>query len=506
METGNIIELRDIMKEFAGVRALDHVSIDIRPGRVHALVGENGAGKSTLMKILNGMYQPNEGKIFLAGEEVKVANPIDARSKGIAMIYQELNYISELSIEENVFMGRFPDGRIPGTVNWKEVRRKTKEFLESEGLHYDPAMKIKELSVSEIQMLEIMKAISFDAKVIIMDEPTSAITDREVELLFERIAALKKKGIAIIYISHKMDEIFRISDDITVLRDGKVVSSGEASDYTTELLITQMVGREIRNIYPKEPAEIGAPLLCLEKLSAGKAFHDIDLEVRAGEILGIAGLVGAGRTELARAIVGLDPITGGRILLNGKEVHNRTVREAMENRIVMVSEDRREFGIIGCRDLMENATLADNCTGKGIIAGRREQRERAKEQMMALNVKAPSFQTKIENLSGGNQQKVVLAKWLMVNAKVLILDEPTRGIDVGAKYEIYKIICNLAQHGCAIIMISSEIPELMGIADRIKVMCHGSISPEIERKDFSQERIMRYAVGGFADENAEKTG
>lgn len=502
MGTDYIIELKDITKDFAGVRALDHVSLNIRPGKVHALVGENGAGKSTLMKILNGSYQPGSGQIFLKGEEIKVANPNEARNKGIAMIYQELNYISELSIEENIFMGRFPNGKLPGTVNWKEVRRRTKELLKSEQLNYDPAMKIKELSVSEIQMLEIMKAISFEAKVIIMDEPTSAITNKEVDMLFERIRMLKEKGIAVIYISHKMDEIFRISDDISVLRDGKLVSSGSAADYTTELLITQMVGREIRNIYPKESAQIGDVLLRVEDFSAGRAFRNIDLEVRRGEILGIAGLVGAGRTELARAIVGLDRRDGGRLYIDGKELRTANVCDTMKNHIVMVSEDRREYGIIGCRDLLENATLADNCARRGLIAGTRGQYDRAKDQMQSLNVKAPSLQARIENLSGGNQQKVVLAKWLMVNADVLILDEPTRGIDVGAKHEIYKIICKLAQKGCAIIMISSEIPELMGIADRIKVMYHGSISPEIERENFSQELIMRYAIGGFTDEKA----
>jgi inositol transport system ATP-binding protein len=499
MDFEYVVELKNIIKDFSGVRALDDVSFGIRPGKVHALVGENGAGKSTLMKILNGMYKPNAGQIVIAGKETIIANPIDARGKGISMIYQELNYVSELSIEENIFMGRFPTGKIKGTVNWKEVRKQTKDFLQREGLSYDPSMKIKNLSVSEIQMLEIIKAVSFDAKVIIMDEPTSSITAQEVDVLFERIHELKKRGIGIVYISHKMDEIFRIADDITVLRDGKVISSGHATDYTVETLISQMVGREINNIYPKIAVELGDTLLQIKKLSSQGLFQDIDLTVHKGEILGIAGLVGAGRTELARSIIGLDPITSGEIILNGNVIEPKSVCYMMKNGIIMVSEDRREYGIIGCRNIIENATLADNCATKGLIAGKKSQIAKVKELIKSLNVKTPSLDINVENLSGGNQQKVVLAKWLMLNAKVLILDEPTRGIDVGAKYEIYKIVCNLAKNGCAIIMISSEIPELLGMADTIKVMCRGHISCSISKKEFSQELIMKYAVGGIKE-------
>lgn len=493
----NWIELRNITKDFSGVRALDKVSIKILPGRVHTLVGENGAGKSTLMKILNGLYKPNEGTILIGGEEAVIHSPIDARKKGIAMIYQELNYISELSLEENIFMGRFPSGKIKGTVDWKQVRKDTLALFAQEGLNYDPAMKIKHLSVSEIQMLEILKAISCDAKVIIMDEPTSSITTREVETLFEHIQQLKQRGIAIVYISHKMEEVFRISDDITVLRDGKVVDSGPAGQFDIHSLIAKMVGRELKEIYPKVQAEAGKTVLELKHLSSSGVFKDIDLTIRQGEILGLAGLVGAGRTELARAIAGLDGFTSGEIYLEGERITPGNVRDAMQKGIVMVSEDRREYGIIGCRDILENATLADNAVSRGLLANRRPQVERAKNNIRRMKVKAPSLDILIENLSGGNQQKVVLAKWLMLNAKVLILDEPTRGIDVGAKYEIYKIICELAQQGYAILMISSEIPELMGMADRIQVMCRGRISPEIQRDAFSQELIMQYAVGGI---------
>lgn len=494
------IELRDIVKDFSGVRALDHVTIRIRPGTVHTLVGENGAGKSTLMKILNGLYKPNSGSIFLDGKETVIKDPIDARGKGIAMIYQELNYIPDLSIEENIFMGRFPDGRMKSMVNWKSVRKQAKEFLRKEGLNYDPAMKIKELSVSEIQMLEIIKAISFNASVVIMDEPTSAITTREVEMLFEKIEDMKKRGISIIYISHKMDEIFRISDDITVIRDGKTISTGPASDYTRDLLISQMVGREIKNVYPKTEVPIGEEVLRLEHLESDGLFEDINMTIRKGEIVGVAGLVGAGRTELASVLSGHIPATGGRILLGGEEIHIKNISSAIRQGIIMLSEDRRKYGIVGCRDVLDNVTMADNCVNKDFFAQSKRQIERAKALIKKLNVKTPSLKMEIQNLSGGNQQKVVLAKWLMLDTKVLILDEPTRGIDVGAKYEIYKIICDLAKEGCAIILISSEIPELIGMADRMYVMCKGHITGRLERNEFSQEAVMRYAIGGVTNE------
>lgn len=490
------IELRDITKDFSGVRALDHVTIKIRPGTVHTLVGENGAGKSTLMKILNGLYKPNGGSIFLDGEEVQIKDPIDAREKGIAMIYQELNYIPDLSIEENIFMGRFPGGKWKSLVNWKEVRRQASEFLEQEGLHYKPSMKIKELSVSEIQMLEIIKAISFNASVVIMDEPTSAITTREVEMLFEKIEDMKRRGISIIYISHKMDEIFRISDDITVIRDGKTISSGPAGNYTKDTLIAEMVGREIKNIYPKETVSIGREVLRLEGLGSDGLFEDVNMTVHAGEIVGLSGLVGAGRTELASVLSGHLPATEGKIFLEGKEISVKSISSAIRQGIIMLSEDRRTYGIVGCLSVLDNAIMAENCINREFFAGSRRQVEQAKGLIQKLNVKTPSLEMQIENLSGGNQQKVVLAKWLMLDTKVLILDEPTRGIDVGAKYEIYKIIGNLAKEGCAVILISSEIPELMGMADCMYVMCKGRITGRLEREEFSQELTMKYAIGG----------
>ncbi|MBU9742242.1 sugar ABC transporter ATP-binding protein [Lachnospiraceae bacterium ASD3451] len=496
MESSYKIELRNITKDFAGVRALDDVSIQVRPGTVHTLVGENGAGKSTLMKVLNGLYIPNKGTILIDGKETVFRNPIDARNKGIAMIYQELNYFSELSIEENIFMGKYPDGISRWNINWKKVRNRTLELLKSEGLDYDPSMKIKNLSVSEIQMLEIVKAISFNASVVIMDEPTSAITLKETELLFQKIEDMKKRGISILYISHKMDEIFKISDDITVLRDGKTISSGAASDYTTDSLISQMVGRTISNVYPKETVPIGEEILRVEHLSSDGLFEDINLTLHKGEIVGLAGLVGAGRTELARVLAGFDPISSGKVMLDGKTIRIRGIDSSIRQGIIMLSEDRREYGIVGVRDILENTTLADHCVNKDKFAGSKKQVSRARKLIQDLNVKTPGLDVEIQNLSGGNQQKVVLAKWLMLDTKVMILDEPTRGIDVGAKYEIYKIIINLAKQGCAIILISSEIPELIGMADRMYVMCKGRITGRLERSEFSQELTMKYAVGG----------
>lgn len=490
------IELREITKDFSGVRALDHMTVRIRPGTVHALVGENGAGKSTLMKILNGLYKPNGGEIYIDGTPVQIKDPIDAREKGIAMIYQELNYIPDLTIEENIFMGRFPNGKAGCFVDWKKVRKLATEFLNEQKLDYDPAMLIKHLSVSEIQMLEIIKAVSFNASVVIMDEPTSAITNREVDRLFEKIEEMKKRGISIVYISHKMDEIFRIADDITVIRDGKGISTGPASDYTQDKLISQMVGREIKNLYPKEETTIGAEVLRVEDLSSEGLFENIGLSIRQGEVVGLAGLVGAGRTELASALSGHLPVTGGKILLNGKEITIKGIPSAIEQGIIMVSEDRRKYGIVGCLDVLDNTILADHCVNKDLFAGSKRQIKRAKGLIQKLNVKTPSLNTQIQNLSGGNQQKVVLSKWLMLDTKVLILDEPTRGIDVGAKYEIYKIIGELAKEGCAILVISSEIPELMGIADRVYVMSKGHMKGQLDRNEFSQEEIMRLAIGG----------
>lgn len=494
---GDDIKLRvsKIEKSFPGVKALDKIDFTVRKGTVHALCGENGAGKSTLMKIINGIYKPDAGEIFVDEKSVKIKDPIMARSLGIAMIAQELNYVPEMSVEENIFLGRLPvDGM--GRVKWREVREKTEKLLKEEHLPYKATDKLKTLTTSDIQMLEIMKAISNDASIVVMDEPTSSITQKEVELLFKKIELLKAKGCAIVYISHKMDEVFRIADDITVFRDGTVVKSMRAEDTNIDEVIALMVGRRMENVYPKEDIEIGEPLLEVKDLKSGQLFEDVTFHVGKGEIVGFAGLVGAGRTEVMRCLFGLDPIDGGTVKVHGKEIKIKRVADATKAGMVMLSEDRRRYGIIPMRSVRENASLA--ALEKFFYGGRSHKKE--EEAMVAkyfdkMSVKTPSQETPIQSLSGGNQQKVLLAKWMMRDPEVLILDEPTRGIDVGAKFEIYKLMTEVAQAGKAVVMVSSELPELIGMCDRIYVMNQGHIAGELKREDFSQEAIMVYATG-----------
>ena len=490
------IELRGISKSFPGVKALDGVNFAVRKGTVHCLCGENGAGKSTLMKVINGLYKQDTGEILIDGKPVEIRDPIQAREYGIAMIAQELNYIPEMSIEENVFLGRLPVKRF-GKIDWKEVRSETLRFLEQEGLPYKPDQKLKTLTVSDIQMLEIIKAISYNAQIVIMDEPTSAITNREVEILFQKIAELKERGVSIIYISHKMEEVFRIADDITVLRDGTVVGTKPASELTLDRVIAMMVGREMTNAYPKESVPIGEPIFEVEGLACKGVFKDISFNVRRGEIVGFAGLMGAGRTETMRAIFGLDPYDEGVIRIHGKEVKIRKPADAIANSLVMLSEDRRRYGIIPIRSVMENASISS--LDKFFYAGhahRQQERETVQKYFGRMNVKTPSLETLIQALSGGNQQKVLLAKWMLREPEILILDEPTRGIDVGAKFEIYKLMTELVEEGKTIVMVSSELPELIGMCDRIYVMNKGKITGCLENpEEFTQELIMRYATG-----------
>jgi len=487
------LELKGICKSFPGVKALDNVNIALRQGTVHAVMGENGAGKSTLMKIINGLYHRDAGEVLLDGKEVHFASPLESAEAGIAMIYQELNYFPELTIEENVLMGKQPSKF--GIVNWRKLRKEVKKIFKDNELDYNPEMKIKELSVSNIQMLEITKAVAFQAKVIIMDEPTSSISNKEVDALFETIEKLTKQGISILYISHKMEEIFRIADDITVIRDGQSIISGAASEFTEDTLIAHMVGRPIENIYPKEECEKGDIVFEVKNFKSTDTFDNINLQVRRGEIVGMAGLVGAGRTEVARAIFGLDSYTSGEILLNGKEVVVKSVSDAVKNRILMVSEDRKKEGIIGVRSIRENIALANLRVRKGVFLKLREEEKEAQKMSEMLGVRSAGIETQLQSLSGGNQQKVILARWLLLDSDVMILDEPTRGIDVGAKLEIYSIMMRLVKEkGMSIIMISSELPELIGMCDRIYVMNKGLITGSVERPEFSQEAIMRLAT------------
>ncbi|MDF2614436.1 MAG: D-xylose transporter ATP-binding protein [Clostridia bacterium] len=490
------LELRNIEKSFPGVKALGNVNFSVKKGTVHVLCGENGAGKSTLMKIINGIYQPDQGQILINGKEVKINNPIEARKYGISMIFQELNYIPEITVEQSMFLGNEPTNKF-GKIDWKKIRSETVRLLEQEKLHYHPTTQLKDLTISDIQMLEILKAVSYGSDIIIMDEPTSAITRNEVEILFGKIAELKAKGVCIIYISHKMEEIFRIADEITILRDGVMIDTKPTNELNIDKVIALMVGREMSNIYPKEEVAIGETVLEVKGLTNNSVFSDVSFDVKKGEIIGFAGLMGAGRSEVARAIFGLDEFNQGQILIKGKEVKVNKVIDSINHGMVMLSEDRKRYGIIGVRGVRENVALSK--LERFIYKGRlhiKDENTTVSGICKRMNVKTPSLETSIDSLSGGNQQKVMLARWMLCEPDILILDEPTRGIDVGAKYEIYKLITELVKEGRSIIMISSELPELIGMCDRIYVMAGGKITGELENREFTQENIMKLATKG----------
>ncbi len=486
------LQLTGISKSFPGVKALDGVDIDLKKGTVHAVVGENGAGKSTLMKIINGLYKRDGGKVLLDGNEVHFSGPMESSAAGIAMIYQELNFFPELTISENIYMKRQP-GKA-GWIKWREMNQAAEKLLRDNNLDFDPKAKMKELSIANIQMIEIVKAVAFNAEVIIMDEPTSSISDKEVAQLFHTIERLKNQGISFLYISHKMEEIFKIADDVTVIRDGQTVISGSVSEFTEDSIIAHMVGRSIENIYPKEEVPIGHTVFEAKNLCTAGMFQQVSLQVKKGEIVGMAGLVGAGRSEVCRAIFGLDKLDSGEIVLAGKTYKPKDVTHAVRNKLLMITEDRKKEGIIGIRSCRENITLTKHHVTKGAFIDLKDEIKEAEKMSEMLKVRFAGIETPIGSLSGGNQQKVLLARWLMLESDLLILDEPTRGIDVGAKLEIYNIIIDLAKKGYAIIMISSELPELLGMCDRIYVMRQGSVTGCVDRKDFSQEQIMQLAV------------
>lgn len=487
-----ILEMKDIVKEFPGVRALKGVELKVRPGKVHTLMGENGAGKSTLMKCLIGIHPPTSGQIIYKGQEVHFKTTLEAMNAGISMIHQELSPVPERSVCDNVWLGREPRKGL--IVDHKKMRKDCVELFQKLGLDVDPDAKMKDLTVAKMQMVEIAKAVSYDSQVVIMDEPTSSLTETEVEHLFRIIEDLKKKNVAIIYISHKMDEIFRISDDITIYRDGEYIASDSAENLTVDKLITLMVGREVNEMFPKVECPIGETILKVENLSAGRAVKNISFELRRGEILGMAGLVGAGRTETAEAIFGMRTITGGKIYKDGKELTIKSPEQAIENKIALLTEDRRGNGIVGLLSIKDNTVLA-SLKSYGFPLNHSKMRVDTAEYIKKLNTKTPTMDTPIKNLSGGNQQKVLVGRWLLTDPDILIVDEPTRGIDVGAKAEIHSLITKLAGEGKAIIMISSELPEVMGMADRILVMHEGTMTGIIDRKDATGELIMQYATG-----------
>lgn len=487
-----LLEMRNISKSFPGVKALDDVQLQIEQGTVHAVMGENGAGKSTLMKVLFGQYTPDAGEIFLEGQSVSFKSVKDAVNHGISMIYQELSPINELSIAENIFLGRYP--KRGGIIDWNKMYTSSQEILSSWGLKYDAKLKMKTLKTADIQMIEIIKAISFNAKLVIMDEPSSSISQKDVEKLFDFIRTLKQKGITTIIITHKLDEVFTIADQVTVLRDGKYIGTDLISNLDRTQLIKMMVGREMNNVFPKKNTTFGESLFEVKNINNGSKVQDISFTLHQGEILGFAGIVGAGRTETMRSIFGLDTYESGEILIEGKKINVKRPREAIINNIVMATENRKDDGLVLCRNVEENIMLPSlHRVSKHGILNLSKLQKSASEAVEKLSVKISSLENLANFLSGGNQQKLILCKWLLMNPKVLILDEPTRGIDVGAKWEIYNIMIDLAKQGVGIILISSEMEEIINMSDRIIVMCEGHINGCLKKDEATQEKIMDLA-------------
>ena len=515
-DTKYVLEATEITKTFPGVKALDKVSLRVRPGTVHALMGENGAGKSTLMKCIYGIYSPDEGNIRVGDEETQIHNPRMAMDLGISMIHQELHPVRPQTVAENIFLGRIPYKKTAG-IRWVDKEKlvsDTQKVFDRLGLDIDPKQKVEELSTSYCQLIEIARAVSFGAKIIIMDEPTSSLTETETEILFRIIKQLKEENVAIIYISHKIDEILQISDEITIMRDGQLVGTWPAGEMTTDLIVSRMVGREMSDRFtPRSHKPEEEELLRVEGLTSANphSFQDVSFSVRKGEIFGIGGLVGSQRSELMEAIFGLRQIEDGKIYIKGKEVHIRRPFDAVRNKMALLTEDRRKTGNIGPASITDNTLVVEQNVnprrywrhGLPFIDYAKRNSD-AQKYVDKLSVKTPSLKTQIQTLSGGNQQKVLLGRWLLSEPDILILDEPTRGIDVGAKYEIYELMEEMARDGKCVIMISSEMPELIGMSDRIMVMCEGHKSGILEGNEIQEERIMLLASTYKADEAGEQ--
>lgn len=485
-----ILEMKNITKVFPGVKALDDVTLKVRAGTVHSLMGENGAGKSTLMKCLFGIYTPDRGEVILENKRVDFASPAEALKNHVSMVHQELNQVLDRSVMENVWLGRFP---MKGCfVDHLKMYEDTKKIFDEFDINVDPAVKTGKLQVAQRQMIEIAKAVSYDAKVIAMDEPTSSLTENEVEHLFSIIDKLKQNDVSVIYISHKMEEILRISDEVTIMRDGKWVATRPRDELDTDSIIQMMVGRELKERYPKREVQPGEVVLKVENLATlSPAFKDVSFELRKGEILGIAGLVGAGRTQVLETLFGIRRRGAGKIVYKGKEIENKVPGEAMKNGFAMLTEERRRDGIFSDLSVSFNAIIANlDIYKKNGLLNDRMIKKSVEEIIDKIHVKTPSGKTKIGNLSGGNQQKVILGRWLLTNPDILLLDEPTRGIDVGAKYEIYQLMNQLVKQGKSIIMVSSEMPELFGVCDRIMVMSNGHRSGIFNAKEATQFEIM----------------
>lgn len=494
------LEMRGVSKSFPGVKALDKVNLKVRPGTVHALMGENGAGKSTLMKCLFGIYHMDEGEVFVDGQKVEIQNPDEALHKGLAMVHQELQPIPARTIAENMYLGRFPVksfGPIK-VIDHKTMNEEAKKWLENVKMPFDPRKKLGHLSISQMQSIEIAKAVSQEAKLIILDEPTSSLTDNEVEALFRIVRDLRDRGVSFVFISHKMAELRQISDDITIMRDGCYVGTWEMKNISDDEIVKQMVGRELTNIYPPLDNNPGDVLLEVNNFTSihDSSFKNCSFKLRKGEILGFGGLVGAQRTELMEAIFGIRHTVSGEVKLNGKTLDIKRPQDAINNGIGMITEDRRGSGILGCLSIADNVSIAslNQYLEAGIKLNKKKIEELVQDNVSKLSIKTPSSKTLIQSLSGGNQQKVIISRWLANNPDVLIMDEPTRGIDVGAKYEIYQIMINLAKQGKGIIMISSEMPELLGVSNRVMVMCNGKITGEVSGDEMTQENVMHYAT------------
>ena len=495
------LEMKGICKSFPGVKALDHAQLRLRPGTVHALMGENGAGKSTLMKCMFGIYKMDEGELYFEGEKVEIGDPMEALNMGIAMVHQELQPIPARTVGENIFLGRYPMKKALGIipiVDHKKMYEDTAALLKKVRMDFDPKQMLGELSVSQMQSVEIAKAVSANCKVLILDEPTSSLTQNEVEALFRIVEDLKAEGVSIVYISHKMDEILRISDEVTIMRDGQYVGTWESKELTTDLIITKMVGRELTNLYPKRENVPGEVVFEVEDFSSinPKSFRHASFKLRKGEILGVGGLVGAQRTELMEGLFGIRSHTSGTIKYNGKELKINRPKDAIDQGIAMLTEDRRASGILGVLSVADNISVSslNQYLDYGFCLNNKKVEKLVQDNVEKMNIKTPSSKTQIQSLSGGNQQKVLIGRWLANNPDVLILDEPTRGIDVGAKYEIYCIIAELAKQGKSIIMISSEMAELIGMSDRIMVMCDGRVTGFIDGAEATQENIMELAT------------
>jgi ribose transport system ATP-binding protein len=492
-----VIEMKGISKSFSGNKVLDQVDFQLLPGEIHALMGENGAGKSTLIKILTGIYERDAGKVFIKGKEVHFKNPKEAEQFGIAVIHQELNIIPYLTVYENMFLGKeLTVGRF-GITKDKEMKRKTKEYLNRLGIEIDPNMEAGNLSVGQQQMIEIARAVAANTEVLIMDEPTAALTEREIEALFKVISSLKKQGVGIVYVSHRMEEIFQICDRISVLRDGQFIGTKEVAKTNFDEIVKLMVGRQLGERFPERDTKIGQERFKVENLTSKGSFENIRFSVHQGEIVGVAGLMGAGRSEIMQAIFGYRKMDGGKVFIDGKEMTIKSPYDAIKAGIAFVTEDRKSQGLILELSVRENLSITtlDKISKNSLISSKTEI-SLADEMIEKLHVKTSGREISVKSLSGGNQQKIVIGKWLGIHPKILILDEPTRGVDVGAKKEIYQLMNDLTKQGVSIIMVSSELPEILGMSDRILVIHEGKLAAELDKSEANQENIMQSATGG----------